>query len=540
MFIYKKPPRPHAKGEPLLHENHKRPVTRRDFLAAGMLSTTGVVLAPAWLGALLRTNRANAALDPDINALLASGQCSVPSSGAGIPFICFDLAGGANLVGSEVLVGQQGGQTAFLSTAGYELLGVPGNMVPSSSANIDPSLGLLWHADGAIKRGILSVATTPATAAGTSGGVFCAESQNDTQANPHNPMYGIAMAGAQGQLLTLIGTQSSVSGGNSEAPMMLINPALQPTTISQPSDATALVPIPPGGVQDPLSVAVIESQTRISGGSAPFASGNEATIGGALSAPNGTPGVQLYADPVADTTLKNQVRCAYVKAANTADLFGNPSALDPTQDPLIIGGATPIFTAAEMNSNSDAAATATVMKLVIDGFAGAGTITMGGFDYHDGTRATGETRNFQAGQMIGAVLEYAQRKGKPVMIYVISDGSLNSNMMVDSSAAGRGKLGWQGDNSSVASTFFLVYSPSGRPKLLNGAAGQQIGYFSAAGNVVSSSSPVGNAVTTLVGAVILNYMGLLGTSAQYSALFPMLPLGSASQLDALTVFQPIV
>jgi hypothetical protein len=540
MFIYKKPPRPHAKGEPLLHENHKRPVTRRDFLAAGMLSTTGMVLAPAWLGALLRSNRANAALDPDINALLASGQCSVPSSGAGIPFICFDLAGGANLVGSEVLVGQQGGQTAFLSTAGYELLGVPGNMVPSSSANIDPSLGLLWHADGAIKRGILSVATTPATAAGTSGGVFCAESQNDTQANPHNPMYGIAKAGAQGQLLTLIGTQSSVSGGNSEAPMMLINPALQPTTINQPSDATALVPIPPGGQQDPLSVAVLESQTRISGGSALFTSGNEATIGGALSAPSGsTPGVQLYTDAVADTTLKNQVRCSYVKAANTADLFGNPSALDPTQDPLIIGGATPIFTAAEMNSNSDAAATATVMKLVIDGFAGAGTITMGGFDYHDGTRATGETRNFQAGQMIGAVLEYAQRKGKPVMIYVISDGSLNSNMMVDSSAAGRGKLGWQGDNSSVASTFFLVYSPSGRPQLLNGAAGQQIGYFSAAGNVVSSSSPVGNAVTTLVGAVILNYMGLLGTSAQYSALFPMLPLGSASQLDALTVFQPI-
>jgi len=58
--------------------------------------------------------------------------------------------------------------------------------------------------------------------------------------------------------------------------------------------------------------------------------------------------------------------------------------------------------------------------------------------------------------------------------------------------------------------------------------------------VVSSSSPVGNAVTTLVGAVILNYMGLLGTTAQYSTLFPTLPLGSAAQLDALTAFQPIV
>jgi hypothetical protein len=547
MFIYKKPPRAHKPGEPLLYNNHKRPVTRRDFLAAGMLSTTGVVLGPAWLGALLKSSRAGAALAPDIQAMLAPGQCNVPTAASGIPFICFDLAGGANLVGSEVLVGQQGGQTNFLSTAGYELLGVPGNMVPSSSANIDPSLGLLWQADGAIKRGILSVATTPATAAGTSGAVLCAESQNDTTANPHNPMYGIAMAGANGLLLDLIGTESTVSGGNSMAPAALINPALQPTTINQPSDATGLVSTG-GASADALSVAVLESQTRISGGNAPYAAGSESSIGGALSAPNGsTPGVLLYttADPTYltdDTALKNQVRCNYAKAAYTADAFGSPAALDPTQDPLIIGGggATPIFSVAEMNSNSDAAATATVMKLVIDGYAGAGTIAMGGFDYHDGTRATGETRNFQAGQMIGAVLEYAQRKGKPVMIYVISDGSLSSNLMPDDSVAGRGKLGWQGDNAAVASTFFLVYSPSGRPTLLNGTAGQQIGYFSAAGNVVVSSSPVGNAVSTLVQVVILNYMGLLGTTSQYSTLFPTLGLGSASQLDALTVFAPIV
>jgi hypothetical protein len=405
----------------------------------------------------------------------------------------------------------------------------------------------LWHADGAIKRGILSVATTPATAAGTSGAVLCAESQNDTQTNPHNPMYGIAMAGCNGLLLDLVGNVSSVSGGNSMAPPALINPALQPTTISQPSDATGLVSTG-GASADPLSVAVTESQARISGGSSAYQSGNEASIGGALSAPNGTtPGVNLFttADPnqaADDTSLKNQVRCNYVKSAYTAAAFGSPAALDPTQDPLIIGGAAPIFTAAQMNSDADTAATATVMKLVIDGYAGAGTIAMGGFDYHDGTRATGETRNFKAGQMIGAVLEYAQRKGSPVMIYVISDGSLNSNMMPDNSTAGRGKLGWQGDNSSVASTFFLVYSPKGRPALLNGTAGQQIGYFTAAGNVVTSSSIVGNAVTTLVQVVILNYMGLNGTTAQYSTIFkqPSMAIGSAAQMDALTAFAPIV
>src|SRR6202050_56 len=214
MFIYKKPPRAHKRGEPLLYNNHKRPVTRRDFIAAGMLSGPAMVIGPAWLGALLKASRAGAALAPDIQAMLGPGQCNVPTTASGIPFICFDLAGGANLVGSEVLVGKQGGQSNFLSTAGYELLGVPGNMVPSSSANIDPSLGLLWQGGGAIKRGILSVATTAATAAGTSGAVLCAESQNDTTTNPHNPMYGIAMAGANGVVLDLHGNEATGSGGD--------------------------------------------------------------------------------------------------------------------------------------------------------------------------------------------------------------------------------------------------------------------------------------------------------------------------------------
>src|ERR1700736_4397905 len=257
MFIRKQPPRSHALGEPVRHESHPRPVTRRDFVAAGFLSGPAMVIGPAWLRGLLKASRAHARQPPplsaDIHALPGSAECKVPSAGAGVPFICFDLAGGANLVGSEVLVGVQGGQRNFLSTAGYGKLGVPGNMVPSSSANIDASLGLLWHADGAIKRGILSKATTPATAAGTNGAVLCAMSQNDTQNNPHNPMYGIAMAGAQGLLLNLVGTESSVSGGNSQAPMALINPSLQPTTISQPSDATALVDTG-GATADPVAV----------------------------------------------------------------------------------------------------------------------------------------------------------------------------------------------------------------------------------------------------------------------------------------------
>ncbi|HEY6482475.1 MAG TPA: hypothetical protein VIY54_03010 [Steroidobacteraceae bacterium] len=545
MFIRKKPARPHALGEPILHENHKRPVTRRELIAAGLRSAPAVVMAPAWLGALLKAGKANAALSNDIHALLAGNQCNVPTAAVGVPVICFDLAGGANLVGSEVIVGLQGGQANFLSTAAYGKMGVPGNMVPSAGHFVSSALGLLWHSDGAILRGILNKATTPGTAANTNGAVIAAMSQNDTGTNPHNPMYGIAEAGAKGRLLTLIGTESTISGGNSAAPMYMIDPTLQPTKIAQPSDATALVNTG-GATADPVAVAVLESQARITGGSTAYNSGNQdpATAGsefaGMLARPNGQAGTMLYpSDPVADAQLKNQVRCTYVRSAYTADAFGNPGALDPTQDQLITGGASPIFTAADFN-DSDIRGTATVMKLVLNGYAAAGTITMGGYDYHDSTRATGETRNFKAGQMIGAVLEYAQRVGAPVMIYVFSDGSLTSSSMVDNSVAGRGKLAWQGDNQSVSSTFFLVYSPKGRPQPRNGAASQQIGWYTADGSVDATSNPAANSVTQLVETVILNYLGLQGLDGQFSTLFPSQGLGAPSAQAALTAFAPIV
>jgi hypothetical protein len=547
MLIRKKPPRPHALHEPILHDTHPRPVTRRELLSAGMLGASGLVMAPAWLAGLLKPGTARAQqipVDSDIKALLAQNQCNVTLGAGLIPFICFDLAGGANLVGSEVIVGVKGGQANFLSTAGYGKMGVPGNMVPSSSANVSSALGLLWHSDGAILRGILSKVSA-ATAAGTNGAVFPALSENDTNINPHNPMYGIANVGANGSLLTLVGTEPTVSGGNSMAPPnlggVMINSALQPTTIDQPSDAVGLVSSG-GASATELSVAVQESQERISSGTGlydPSASDPAASFSGALTEPNtgtNTPGVQLYTDPASDAQLKNQVRCSYVKAANNSAEFGNPSNLDPTQDSNIVG---PIFQATDFSDN-DVAMTATVMKLVLNGFAGAGTISLGGYDYHDNTRATGETRNFQAGQMIGAVLEYAARIGKPVMIYVFSDGSLTSSSMVDTTPAGRNKLAWQGDSSSVASTFFLVYSPKGRPQPVGGAASQQIGYFSADGSVVSTSSPGANAVVQLVEMVVLNYMALQGVEGQFSTLFPQQGLGSASDQASLVAFPAIV
>jgi hypothetical protein len=368
-------------------------------------------------------------------------------------------------------------------------------------------------------------------------------------------MYGIAMAGARGQLLNLIGTQASVSGGNSMAPayMVAADPQFQPAIIRVPADSTSLVSTG-GAAGDPLSVAVLESQARITGGTAAWdaTAQDPSVFTGVLTAPSGsTPGLSLYTAVGAsgttaaqsDAILKNSVRCAYVDSAYLANQFGDPSVLDPTKDPLITGtsGGPAIFSASDF-SNPDVAATATIMKLVLSGNAAAGTITMQGFDYHDSTRATGETRNYAAGQMIGAVLEYAQRVGKAVMIYVLTDGSLSSSSTIDTSAAGRGKLAWQGDNSSTASTFFLVYNPKGRPSLRNGAASQQIGWFSTGGSVVTTSSPAANSVMQIAETVILNYMELHASLAGKFGLAPYFTsqgIGSLAVQQSMTAFAPI-
>ncbi|MEM8547307.1 MAG: hypothetical protein AAGF46_04000, partial [Pseudomonadota bacterium] len=107
---------------PLLHPEHKRPVTRRDFIAQGFMAGAGTTVGGGLMSLFANPREAAAALSSDLQPL--RGGCGLELVGAGkIPFVCFDLAGGANIAGSNVLVGGPGGQMDFLSTAGYDKLG---------------------------------------------------------------------------------------------------------------------------------------------------------------------------------------------------------------------------------------------------------------------------------------------------------------------------------------------------------------------------------------------------------------------------------
>jgi hypothetical protein len=326
--------------------------------------------------------------------------------------------------------------------------------------------------------------------------VIPARSDNDTGNNMHNPMYGLAAAGADGGVVTLIGSRNSESGGNS-MPAPPINPEIRPTKVDRPSDVTGMVDV--GDLTAVLKtkedvVAVMESIARISN--------------------KKLDRVTAYSNITADDVVKDLVRCGYLKSADLAERFANRD-INPATDTLIVDDTTGIFTTAEFNGDGEFRKTASVMKMVIDGHAGCGTITMGGYDYHTGDRRVGEARDLRVGRCIGACLEYAARMNQQLMIYVFSDGSVFSNGTLDNSAAtsaddpgGGGKGVWTGDNSSTAASFILVIDPRGtsRPTRLR----DQIGYFSADGSVVTTSSPAANSVTQLADTVVLNYQILTG------------------------------
>src|SRR5271170_311033 len=524
---------PAGTNGPFRHQDHPRPRTRREFLAQGFITGAATVVAPTLAGMLAYPRSARATLAADIQAAVTA--CNITTGAGKIPFICFDLAGGGNIAGSNVLVGGPAGQLDFLSVAGYSKLGLPGTMVPNASATgsfVDASFGLRYHSDSAHLRG-MKLRASAAAMAGTTGTIIPALSQNDTNTNPHNPMYGIYQAGARGGLLDLIGTSSSISGGNSMSPPTMVLPAATPTKISSSQDSKGLVSTGQLSMLLPNSADVtnvLESMKRISDAKYGVVSaypGSSALNTAAL----GSAGIEA---------------CGYTKSAYIVDKYNSPAAVNPDVDPNIVGSSG-IFQTAEYQSNSSYQATAAVMKLVIDGNAAAGTIEMGGFDYHSGNRMDGEAKDLNLGNCIGAVLEYANRVGKPVMIYVFSDGSLASNGMIDNSVGGRGKGVWTADNQSVASTYFLVFNPNGKPVAAqaNAEMSFQIGNFNADGSQNTTGSPAGNNVPNLVQMVVLNYMALHDANAisAWPTLFPAPnlnnTLGSGSALEPLVAWQPL-
>jgi hypothetical protein len=495
---------------PFKYGNHRRPVTRREFLGQGFITGAATIAAPSLLGLIKSPEaRAQALADPDcgIGGLL----------GNRLPFIVFDLGGGASTCGSNVLVTGPGGSFDEINEDGYSKFGLPVDRTPTFDPNfINTELGLPFHSESALLAGI-KLRAQPTTLARVNGAVFCARSDNDTGNNPHNPMYGVYHTGRDGELVTLIGSRASDSGGKSMVATNTFDPSVRPTKIDRPSDATGLVDT--GKLANLLGDQagdVMEAAQRIS---------------------------DRKVDKILEgATVSELIQCSYRQSTHLVDNFGDPDDFDPLQDDIITNLAGSIFPPSPgdpdpVNSRSEFRKTASVMKLVANQLAGAGTIEFGGYDYHDSTRATGERKDRIAGECIGAVLEYAARLPvpTPMVVYILTDGSVASDGVIDNSAEGGGKGIWKGDNSSTAGTIMLVFDPDGRPAM-NPAVGNQIGYFRANASVDTDSSIIADSVNNLAQAAILNYVSLHNDVTSWDATTNH---GLGGNLGSLTAFAPL-
>ena len=479
--------------QPYRYESHKKAVTRRDMLSQGFLGTMGYMAGPSLLGLIWERN--------------AFGlTCADPAGAVAMPaFIVLDLAGGANIAGNNVIVGKNNDQAAFI--ASYANLGIPDAISPkANAAKIDSTMGLLWHSDSAMLAGIKSKALA-ATLANTEGAVFAAISGDDTSNNVHNPTHWVAKAGLKGKYTSLVGVRASDSGGNSAVPAASYNPATRPSVITKGSDALGL--LKPGKLATLLSdadVKKIVSATR------------------SMSASR----LAMFQEKDMSAQIRDLIQCGYLKGEEMlAAGASEQTAIDPAQDAIMTG----IFTG--FANATDQATSVSIAKLVLDGYAGAGTISKGGFDYHGQGRAVSDARDREAGVIIGSLLQAAAAKNKDLMIYVFTDGGVTAAGAPDATT---GKGVYNSDAGQTSSSFVIVHKAGAKPALRR-ANSRQVGSFTDAGGVDARFNLISNSVENLSKAVVANYMALLGNESKLATVVGDNPFGA--DLEKYLVFSKL-
>lgn len=484
----------YEKFKPMLHEGHN-PKSRRDFLAQGFLGMSTFAMAPSLLSAL--SNSAHAAI-----------RCQTAMNSGMSGVIVIDLVGGGNIPGSNVMVGGVGGQLDFLPD--YSSLGLPSDFHPSLRNQTNSEMGLVFHSDSGMLRGIQSVTKTT-TRSNVEGMIFCTSTDDDTGNNQTNPLYWLNKAGARGSLNQLAGTRQTESGGNTTIPAESMNPTIQPVKIESPQDAVNLVS---AGRMD--SFFMSEKTSKIDRLIKTVSSISERKV-------------ESISRRNLPDKIKNLVQCGFSQTSEQVRNF-NPTLLDPSRDPQVNA----VF---DNLNEGNQRKTATIAKLVLDGFIGAATIEMGGYDYHSGNRQDGERRDMEAGQVIGRIMELAARKQKDIVIIVLTDGGVAANTDVDNSADGRGKFAWSGDSGQRSSALMMVYKKDGRPDIRE-AGKRQIGHFRAStGSVENTAVLTSNSVVNLSKAMVANYLALHGKEGQLEAVVGENPF--KSNLDKYLVFDKL-
>lgn len=476
----------------VLHKDKPKPTTRREFLSSGLLGFSGTMVAPSILNVLAR---------PEFAFGQTDDSCSVPA--AGLPaFIVVNLSGGASISGNLPPLGED-----RQPLARYDLL----SLGPDNNVFTNDAIGSNWFQqqgdtgdfrmnvrvagtrNAGVPRGHMflgiSLRASQATIDKTALVNACTASGDDTSNNQADPTGGVLAAGLTGESLPNLGTRDGTGTGVGQQPAV-VRPAA-PLIVRNFTDISGALG-PAGTLATRLTASrrtkLLELVNSLSGSQAR-----------AVASPGSATG----------TMIAKVVECATGKNIELATQDMS-TAIDPGLDP----GVAAVWGINPNNKAGAAYAQAAMVFNALKGNASTCSIDMGGYDYHGTGTANCNTRDQQAGEMIGRILETAAVMSKPVFVYVVSDGS------VSGPSGGAFGTGPTNDSGTRGELLFFAFHPSSRPRIKDDRWGRQIGHFTA-GQGASDQTVVGT-VQKGAAAAVANWLALAGGNnlSKFEAIYP--------------------
>lgn len=446
---------------------HAKPITRREMLASGVIPFSAWVIGPSIASILTPLNA------------MAQTNCAASGTSALIPFITLNLSGGPSLA-SQLAVKDLNGD----NLPSYTKIGLGAG--PGISFNVEKEFGGVEFSGTAIggnTTGLVSkflmglrdprnqgAAAVRSPALDKTAFVWSAVSlSDDTSANPLDVTGLVMKMGMQGSKLPNLGRSDTATGINQKSAMV---PPPAPFVVGNVNDiANAL------GYTAQLTGLSVKQKTAL------------AKVIGNMSGSQ----VRRIASSSGQQQLSNLVDCAGIRNEDLIATGGGDI------NPLALGNATATGLAGiwGITVNDRTSQNAVFASMVYNGLTGnAATINlnMGGYDYHDNTRTTGDTRDLAAGQVIGKILETANMLQKPVFIYVCADGATSSSESATADSV------WMSDRGIAGMQYILAYHPTKRPV----TSGSQIGGFNA-GQAADGKFPTGNSADLAAQSIFANY-----------------------------------
>jgi hypothetical protein len=456
---------------------HGKPVTRRDFLASGLLSFSGTMVLPTFLTMLARSGSAEA----------QETLCKVAGGSTMCPFISIKLSGGMAM-SANFLPMDKGGQ--LLPSYSKMGMGLGSTLqVANEFAN-----RASFYAGSGLLAGIRSQATALTLANANFVGVPT-RSQDDSMANKSDITGLVSTAGVSGSLLPGLGRTGTETGVNQQ--FAYVRPSA-PLIVGRYEDVSGSL-----GVAGSLALLNNTQKSNLFKAVQNLSASQAAKVQGMTGG----------------SMLARLLGCAN---NDNTKLIANVASLNI--DPLTNAAFSAIWGInANSNKGTEDFVFATMVYNAINGNAGTINLEKGGFDYHNGTRTSGDAKDTEAGVLIGRVLQSLALLGKKAFIVVTSDGSVSS---AESDTAGSP---WMSDRGTAGSSYMISYDPAGPHQI----KGSQVGYFTS-GQAVDDTFITGGSAEVAAGAMFANYLAFNGKVGLIENYLPR--VFTTADIDSITKF----